>query len=263
MGSLGKQLRETLKQLSRTTSVDQLKKSGVKQVQVVGLDRIASLIEEAVHRSLRSRLLGAERSRVADQTAEEFMRLLRNRDDLARLRDEAVAQKGRAEEEVDDLRRVLAEHRRELRERLAEGEAALRGQHEGEDAMIAQRVQEVFQELGERQGAGLPDLRDRVLELVMDLVGQQRASTIAALQAARDGEVDRLQRRIAKLSTSLAETEGRLAHVAQLKNVDPGISSVYREVQGLDFADHWHARKRELMAEIFRANLALQKGDQS
>ncbi len=263
MGVLGRTLRETLRRVARRTTIDQLKRDGVKDVQVLGLDRIVAMIEEAVHRSLRHRLMGLERTKAADQAADEFLRLVRSREELERSRDEAVKQKGRAEEELDDLRRALAEHQRELRERLAEGEAALRARYDGEDAAIAGRVQEVFRALAERTGAGMPDLRDRVLELVMDLIRGERRSTIAAQQAARDHEVDRLQRRIAKLSDALTETEGRLAHVAHAAQVAPGISSVYREVQGLDRGDQLFARKRELMGQIFRANLSLRKGTAS
>jgi len=44
-----------------------------------------------------------------------------------------------------------------------------------------------------------------------------------------------------------------------MKHIDEGISSIYREVQGLDNADLQHTRKKELMAEIFAANLKLQR----
>ena len=46
------------------------------------------------------------------------------------------------------------------------------------------------------------------------------------------------------------------------KQVDGGISSVYREVQGVADGDGQAGRKKELMAEIFKANLALQRGKQ-
>ena len=54
-------------------------------------------------------------------------------------------------------------------------------------------------------------------------------------------------------------TEQRLQKVAATKDVDEGISSVYREAQGLDESDSNAGRKKELMADIFRANLKLQK----
>ena len=46
-----------------------------------------------------------------------------------------------------------------------------------------------------------------------------------------------------------------------LKDVEGGISSVYREVQGLATGDAQVGKKKELMGEIFKANLKLQKKD--
>ena len=86
---------------------------------------------------------------------------------------------------------------------------------------------------------------------------------MAAKQAASDREVDLLQRRINKLTTSLSETEKRMQQLAALKNIDPGISSIYREVQGLDSGDGHFKKKSALMSDIFKANLALQKKAQA
>ena len=41
--------------------------------------------------------------------------------------------------------------------------------------------------------------------------------------------------------------------------MEAGIASVYREVQGLSDADNQFGKKKELMADIFAANLQLQK----
>ena len=70
MASLKSSLKDAVRRLAFSTSVDQLKKRGVKNVNVVGLDRIVQLIEEAVHRSLKNRLLVGDRMAVADATKE-------------------------------------------------------------------------------------------------------------------------------------------------------------------------------------------------
>ncbi len=67
-----------------------------------------------------------------------------------------------------------------------------------------------------------------------------------------------LQRRIRKLSSSLQETEHRLTEVTAIQNIDEGISSVYKTAQGLSTAETDYGHKKELMADIFRANMALQ-----
>ncbi len=71
-------------------------------------------------------------------------------------------------------------------------------------------------------------------------------------------EVEQLHRRIAKLTGSLEMTEQEIVRLRKLKNVDDGIESVYRDVQGLSDGDARSEVKKELMGEIFRANMHLQ-----
>ena len=73
-------------------------------------------------------------------------------------------------------------------------------------------------------------------------------------------EVAQLQRRIAKLTSSLEATEQEIARLRKLKTVDDGVESIYREVQGLDNDDSRSEIKKELMGAIFQANLDLQAG---
>ena len=72
-------------------------------------------------------------------------------------------------------------------------------------------------------------------------------------------EIELLQRRIAKLTQSLGLTEQELARLRSLKDLDPGLESIYRTVQGLGNEDLHRELKRELMAKIFEANLDLRR----
>ncbi len=72
-------------------------------------------------------------------------------------------------------------------------------------------------------------------------------------------EIDMLERRLAKLSRSLGVTEDALRKAFAAKSLDPGIASIYREVQGLDLEDPQTEVKRGLMTSIFLANLELQR----
>ena len=253
-------LKEAVRQLAFRTSVDSLKKRGVQKVSVLGLDRISALIEEAVHRSLKTRLAGVEREAVADATKSEFLRLLRSNEDLQREKSEIEKHRERAEEELDQLRRELARQQQELRLRLDEEALDVASRYEGEDAVIARKIADVVRSLAQAQGqAGTSGVEQRLLELVMDVVSGERRDAEAARAALRDREVDTLQRRIKKLNENLVVSEQRLQHVAALKSLDGGISSVYRDVQGLDMTEQHAAKKKELMAEIFKANLQLQK----
>lgn len=260
MGGLRDSLKQAVKQMAFRTSLDDLKKKGVSQVNVLGIDRIIQLIDEAVHRSLKSRLVGVEREAVADATKNEFLRLLRSKEDLEREKGELERLKERAEDEVDTLRRELEQQRQALQLRLQQDDLELQARYVGEDAAIAAKVVEVLR--AATGGGGelkMTALQDTVLELVMDLVADERRGAEVARAALRDREVDVLQRRITKLNESLAQTEQRFKEVAAMKNIDAGISSVYREVQGLSGDAAEVGRKKELMAEIFKANLRLQK----
>lgn len=256
MGSLGKSLKQSLKRLACATPVDQLIKRGVKEVNVVGFDHIVSLIEEAVHRSLRHKLMGIERTQVAGAARDEFLRLLQSHENLERSHDEAVRRRQQAEDEIDELRRQITEQDSRLREKLEEAEQGLRASHEGQNSEIVQKINDLFVNLSDLPDGGAPELQNRVLEFVMSIVDKERKIATKARQAAHDREVDLLERRISKLKTNLEATEYRFADGVTLES---GISSIYRDVQGLSDKDRQFDRKRELMSTIFEANLALQK----
>jgi len=94
---------------------------------------------------------------------------------------------------------------------------------------------------------------------VTDLAAAVRESTPAApgTEAAHRREVDTLERRIVKLTLQLEQTEAKLLRLAALKDVDAGISSIYRSVQGVSPEEEAQAAKRSLLREIFQANLEL------
>jgi hypothetical protein len=251
LGNLKRSLKEAVRKLAYSTSVDQLKKRGVKKVNVVGLDRIVQLIEEAVHRSLKHRLLVDDRTAVADETKEEFLRLLRSNEELRQ-------HKAQAEEEAESLRLELSKLRQELDVRLAEALVESRSDYLLQDERIRDLIATALSDVG-GDGVARDQLEDRVLGLVMGIVEKERRTSEAAKEAARDRDVSLLQRRIAKLSESLERTESQLREVSAMKSVETGIASVYREVQGLSVEDGQAGKKKELMAGIFAANLKLQK----
>lgn len=259
MGGIADSLRDAVKKLAYSTSVDQLKRRGVRNVSVLGLDRVAFLIQEAVNRSLRYKMLSLDRERLASSTREEFLNLVQSNEDLTRSHDELRRLKERAEEQVDQLRRELSAQQALLKKKLMLAESEARARFEGEDAHIAEQVMTLFEGAKTLQDLDLEDLRERVLALVTELVGHERRDAIAAREKVRDRDVDLLQRRIEKLNQNLEETEHQLREVIRVKNIDEGISSMYREVQGLDEGDSRFERKLALMTDLFKANLRLQR----
>lgn len=259
MSGFKETLKDAVRQMSFRTSVDKLKKKGVQNVNVLGIDRIISLIEAAVHRSLKSRLVGIEREAVAESTKAEFLRLLRSNEDLQREKSEVERARERAEEEIDLMRRELGEKRSALRVRLEQDAVELATRYDGENAEIAKKVAAVVGSLAESGDDSLHSVESRLIELVMDIVSGERAQAEVARKALQDREVGNLQRRIKKLNDTLSSTEQRLQKVSAMKSVDAGISSIYRDVQGLDESDSHAGKKKELMADLFKANLKLQK----
>jgi len=261
MGRIAESLSKAVKKLAYSTSVDQLKRRGVDKVRVLGIDRIAFLIQEAVNRSLRHKMLSLEREQLASATREEFLKLLQSNQDLTRSHDQLRRMKEEAEGQVDQLRRELGQQSAQLKKKLMLAESEARARFVGEDAAIAERIAELFagvQSLPD--DVALEQLRGHVLELVLEIVNEERRTAIAAREVARNRDVDLMQRRIAKLQVTLHETEHQLREVVRVKSLDDGISSMYREVQGLDKADMQFERKLELMHHIYQANAALQKG---
>ena len=261
MGRIAETLKDAVKKLAYSTSLEQLRKRGVDRVNVLGVDRIAFLIHEAVSRSLRYKMLALDREQLASATRDEFLQLLKSNETLSRSHDELRRMRDKAEEQVDKLRRDLTEQRGQLKKKLALAERNARARFDGEDAAIVGQIEALFADVEFATDADVAELQSRVTTLVMSIVTEERREVIAAREAVRNRDVDLLQRRISKLKTSLEETERNMREVTRLKNIDQGISSIYREVQGLDDNDDRYERKLELMSNIFEANRLLQKGE--
>ncbi len=259
MKKLSEQLKMAVRDMAYRTSVDQLKKRGVTQVNMLSMDRIVALIDEAVHRAVRHHLIGSEREQVIDATKEEFLRLMRNNEQLENEASELRKLQTRAQDELDMLRRDLGQTQQVLEAKLAAAAVPAQVRIAGENADLAKRFYATFASLEEITGGNMDQLRDGALSILLEFVERERKVTIAATEAARDREIDLLQRRVGKLSTSLEESEKRMVEIAALKSIDPGISSIYRDVQGLVGEDSMFKKKSALMSDIFKANMALQK----
>lgn len=76
-------------------------------------------------------------------------------------------------------------------------------------------------------------------------------------EAAYRRQIDLLERRIVKLTLRLEQTEADLKRIAAMKNIDLGLASIYRSVQGLSLEDEARAMKKSLLKKIFQANMEL------
>lgn len=260
-GDPGDAFARTLRRWARPTSVDDLAARGVKTVRSISMSRMGALIEKAVNRALIERTLeGAPAAGSADALSlstsarDQFMRLAKDASRVDRLQpdgDEAEL-RGRATSTLDRLKQELAARRRSL----ADHERKLEGGEldAAEDERLTEKIRELFALHGD---AGTSQLRRDTVALVRGELREARQRTRRARLEEHQREVHNLERRIAKLSVLLGETEDALRKARLGKAVDDGVSSIYDAVQGLSSQDGQFEQKTELMRSIFEANLAL------
>ncbi len=108
-----------------------------------------------------------------------------------------------------------------------------------------------------------PDQTEGVLRLKKELIGLikvevqewRNSSSISQLLESQK-QIGLLERRVTKLTESLGVTEQELQRVAAMKNIDLGVASIYRTVQGLG-AEDANGQKGEMLKNIFEANMSL------
>lgn len=102
-------------------------------------------------------------------------------------------------------------------------------------------------------------LRNEFLNMALQNLAKERQQAMGAESSEERNEyVDKLERRISKLNDQLGLTEEELRRVMAMKNIDPGLSSIYRTVQGLSPDDGQKDLKKEMMKQIFDANVEMQ-----
>lgn len=122
------------------------------------------------------------------------------------------------------------------------------------EALLSAKVEAIFASMGE----ALPDFGGHEKEVLARAVRKMEGEHVQ-MRRSHAEQVDMLERRLAKLSATLENAEGKLREAAGAQSIDPGVASVYRAVQGLSDVEHDLVLKREMMAKIFEANLELRK----
>ncbi|MEM7308058.1 MAG: hypothetical protein AAF682_15370 [Planctomycetota bacterium] len=160
------------------------------------------------------------------------------------------------ESELDRLREELEDQIREVSRRgeeFAQEQDELAEQRSRE---FTEKIHDLFSK--EEASEATVRIEKEMIALALSTIEDWRDGTLAQELAESRRLVDNLERRVVKLSDLLDVTESELKRVASMKNVDTGIASIYRSVQGIGSDDENADVKRELMKSIFEANLALQ-----
>ena len=251
-GGLDNTLTATIRRWARPTTPQELEARGVKRLRSVSMSRIAALIEKAINRELIARTLDGDSDDALSLSSDAragFLELARSemsgRVD-AESESSAFANLDRLRAELD-ARRAELEEREQRRGGVDPGDA--------EAAVLERRLREVF---ASRPGGRDLELEREVIGAVHEEVDRMRARAREVRLAEERRETRQLERRIAKLSGLLEQTEEELRRTRARRAQDPGVASMFDEVQGLDGGDERFEQKLGLMKSIFEANLELQ-----
>ena len=126
------------------------------------------------------------------------------------------------------------------------------------DSPLGEQLRLLFEQLGP-QSPTTAAIQKAVIDLTLQNLEAHRLEAAEQKLAQRNEEVDRLERRVRKLASMLDLTEAELKRLAAMKDVDPGLASIYRSVQGLGGHEKDYEVRKQLMHEIFKANIELKK----
>lgn len=245
----------------------------VRKLNLVGSSQITRAVAEAVRRGLSQQFVITEtqlEGAVKAVGTELLKRLKANSKSVRGLPKDAFlkevrADKKRIEAEREAARRqldVMLEKLKSSHDEVDRREEELvresREVGQVQDEALTVKIQEIFESL--QAGEDIETIRQKITELALGSLQGERDKSIEAQLSDHRNEVENFERRIAKLTHSLELTEDELKRIAAAKNIELGVGSIYRTVQGLNSSDDNYETKKELMSSIFAANLELQKG---
>jgi hypothetical protein len=251
---LNDELLAVVRELARPTTPRELESRGVRHIRSIGLGAVSLLIEKAVNRTLMKRTIGglaaSELGELRAEAEEEFAHQLAELQ--ARSHSRRLVEKQRATVRAD-----LAA----LRESVAETPAApspevVAVQAAGRQRELRLRIQDLLAPLERAAPENAPvtrDIADELAQLFEEYEQRSLDESRRELEACLELE----QRRIAKLVATLEKTEAVLARIARMKDVEHGLASIYRTVQGLSVDEGDYQRKLGLMRAIFDSNVRL------
>jgi hypothetical protein len=159
--------------------------------------------------------------------------------------------------EIQGLRDDLAAQRATFRQEeaiLAEEASEIGGLQQ---AALVDRIQQIFAKV--TRTPDLESVEKEIIAFAVEELYEGRRKAVEAQMAEHKRLVDQLERRVAKLTSLLGVTEEELQRVMSMKNIDDGVASIYRTVQGLAPSAAQAEQKRAMMSVIFNENLSFQK----
>ncbi len=238
---------EALADAGRKTTPEELAKKGVRKLRTYRLSEISFLIERALNKTLVERTLSPlqaeEMAELSGAAEREFKKQLESLEDLR-------ASRGELKQHRDSVERELADLRLLLKKRAGKSAEAESTRH------LLLEIRGALRPLSDQATA--PDwlLKDVISDL-HGLIELRSTELIQEERAGFDKEIEKLERRISKLVGSVESMEKALDQLARTKDLETGIASIYRTVQGLSSDEQGVDQKRLMMAAMFAANVEL------
>ncbi len=259
-------LREAIESQSQQVNLSRLAQKK-KVARVVSLSTLERIMTEAVENVL---LQGPadpllDRESLRKQTQDEFQRLLQ-------MHQQAVQEKNEADEAREALEKQVSALKTELQLQVKkfEEEKARISPHVSlsQDSLVEMedRVRALFRELVDEKtvanaGGHAAVLESQFRSIFDSILSHERGLALAQHKEAHDQELARLGLRIKKLNTALKTSEDALTRLVEQKEIDPGVASIYRSVQGIAPDAVNVERKQELLRVVFVNNLRLRGRD--
>jgi len=233
-------------------------------------DRLAQLAEELRYRGAALKIAGVPESETVVLSAgiahnlhpgpKSFELLIEEAETGMGLAQSAggnkVVQAREVERELDKLREEVDSQIQEIQEFQSKLFADVDSQEDLWGRELVSKVIELFRREPEKS-EGVLRVEKEVIALLKAELAAWRETSTATRMIESQKTIGQLERRVAKLTESLGITEAELKRVAAMKNIDLGISSIYRNVQGLSGDEAGAETKKEMLKNVFESNLAL------
>jgi len=261
---------------TRAVDLKTLNQKGITRVNYLTFSKINDLIARAVMRALEKyeKTWSAQHAEKIQEEAREQLKqqlpLARESGDPGQL----AREKEKVEEEVQKLRPLVESRLAELKdERKLGPEPEILAITEQSFEQLQRRMgvilssflkeegESYFSHAGICSGSGLNRLQQDLERLVRDTLLVERGRLLDFLAQSVSEKTNLLQRRLEKLKKHLEGMERSLKTLRESADIDEGLPSIYREIQGLSLDDSLFEKKKGLLKIIFEDNLQLQVKD--
>jgi hypothetical protein len=244
-----------LRGAARQESLTRLRREGHRSVSVLRSSDIEALLATAVDETLKALGLELQADSIKGLNEEarlRFVKLVKERDDLAATLQSLKTQETQLTVQQGSLRSELQRAETELTSEQDTGEAVL-------DHELGQLRAQLTEKLGKLladRGAD-PALTGEVLAVIEAAIENYRVLVAARVRREQNARILQLQRRIEKLRHRLEESDLLLARArAAAADGVPFLTDIGRPLQP---GDPGYQHKRELLEEIFKLNVELQR----